>query len=244
MSDFDLELDLDKGPRMVQTVRVRVGDRGSCRIRAKVRKNGSDFPLDGYSARFECLKADGTYIRDTACTVSGSTIEHTLCPEAASAPGRARVAYFAIVKGQDVVDSTESFALDVQRNMESGATGASSGYVGEVDEMLAALEEQKRQAAEATSKAEDAARAAEDAAEEVLRRAEAGEFDGEKGDKGDTGPQGPKGEDGDAAAVVNLGAGYFAMSVSEEGHLIVTHNDNEPAPPLSIKDGRLVYTID
>ena len=30
----------------------------------------------------------------------------------------------------------------------------------------------------------------------------------------------------------------------EDGHLIVTHNDNEPAPPLSIRDGHLIYTID
>lgn len=53
-------------------------------------------------------------------------------------------------------------------------------------------------------------------------------------------PQGPQGEPGVA---VSLDRGYFGMTV-EDGHLIVTHNDNEPAPPLSIRDGHLIYTID
>ena len=65
---------------------------------------------------------------------------------------------------------------------------------------------------------------------------------GEKGETGDQGPAGPKGEDG-VAVVTDLNPGYFAMGVNNEGHLILTHNDNEPAPPLSIQDGRLIYTI-
>lgn len=64
-----------------------------------------------------------------------------------------------------------------------------------------------------------------------------------KGDKGDTGPQGPKGEKG-SMVNVSLESGMFAMHVDESGHLILTHNNNEPAPPLSInEEGHMVYTI-
>lgn len=75
---------------------------------------------------------------------------------------------------------------------------------------------------------------------------------GEKGDTGPAGPQGiqgpagptgPQGPAGESGTIVNLGTGMFAMSVSEEGHLIVTHNTSDPAPPLAIVDGRLKYLI-
>ena len=54
--------------------------------------------------------------------------------------------------------------------------------------------------------------------------------------------KGDPGEDG-AVAITELSPGMFALSVNAEGHLILTHNDNEPAPPLSIQDGKLIYTI-
>lgn len=63
---------------------------------------------------------------------------------------------------------------------------------------------------------------------------------GEKGDKGDTGAQGETG----VATITSLSPGYFGLSVDGAGHLILTHNDNEPQPPLSIMDGRLIYVID
>ena len=50
-----------------------------------------------------------------------------------------------------------------------------------------------------------------------------------------------QGQDG-AAVVTQLDPGLFAMAVDSNGHLILTHNDNEPAPPLEIQSGRLVYT--
>ena len=234
MGDFHLSLGLDKAPRRLQTVCVRVGDRGSCRIRADLFKAGLPADLEGCSARFEMLKADGAYVRDAACKVSGSTVEHVLCAEAASAPGVARVAYFAILEGGDVVDSTESFEVRVLDSMESAGPGMPESYLSEVDAMLAELEEAKAKALSASALAHQAAGRADDAAEDVLRRAEEGEFDGPKG------PQGPQGEPGVA---VSLDHGYFGMTV-EDGHLIVTHNDNEPAPPLSIRDGHLIYTID
>lgn len=53
----------------------------------------------------------------------------------------------------------------------------------------------------------------------------------------------PKGPKGDGGIVTDLKPGLFGMYVNSAGHLIVVHNDNEPAPPLSIIDGKLIYTI-
>lgn len=45
-------------------------------------------------------------------------------------------------------------------------------------------------------------------------------------------------------AITSLEHGFFMLSVNAEGHLILTHNDNEPAPPFAIVNGRLIYKID
>lgn len=125
------------------------------------------------------------------------------------------------------------------------------------------------EAEEAAENAQEQADAAQAIAEEVQQKLDNGDFigpqgpKGDKGDKGETGetgpigptgpqgepgpqgPQGPKGETGQdgASVVTELSPGLFGLSVNEEGHLILTHNDNEPAPPLSIQDGNLIYTI-
>lgn len=54
--------------------------------------------------------------------------------------------------------------------------------------------------------------------------------------------KGERGSDGNGITT-SLDPGFFTMSVESDGHLYVTHNDNEPAPPLSIRDGKLIYTI-
>lgn len=61
--------------------------------------------------------------------------------------------------------------------------------------------------------------------------------------KGIKGPPGKDGKDGHGLTTA-LDPGFFHLSVEADGHLYVTHNDNYPAPPLCIRDGRLIYTID
>lgn len=64
---------------------------------------------------------------------------------------------------------------------------------------------------------------------------------GPAGSQGPRGETGPKGEDG---ILLELGAGVFAMSVSPEGHLLVSVNAEEAAPPLEIdRNGHLIYKI-
>lgn len=71
---------------------------------------------------------------------------------------------------------------------------------------------------------------------------------GEIGPKGEQGRQGEKGEKGEpgadgTAVVTEITPGMFAMSISAEGHLIVTHHASEAPPPLKIVDGHLKYII-
>lgn len=102
----------------------------------------------------------------------------------------------------------------------------------------------------------EASKAQTDAAA-VVKRADNGEFKGEKGDKGDTGPvgpkgatgatgatgqkgdkgdtgpqgpagpPGPKGEPGKDGVVTQLPIGTFSMHINDAGHLIMTQNTGE-----------------
>ena len=108
---------------------------------------------------------------------------------------------------------------------------------------------------EATEIAEEAIEGAVEIKELLEEKLQNGDFtgatgptgpqgpEGPEGPPGIQGPQGPPGENGGNGAVVSLDPGLFAMSVSAEGHLIVTHNTSDPAPPLAIVDGRLKYLI-
>ncbi len=37
--------------------------------------------------------------------------------------------------------------------------------------------------------------------------------------------------------------GFFGMEIREDGHLYVLCNEDEESPPLSIVNGRLIYTL-
>lgn len=66
--------------------------------------------------------------------------------------------------------------------------------------------------------------------------------EGKQGVQGEQGPAGPKGADG---VLTELGTGVFAMGISEDGHLLVSVNEAEGAPPLEIDPvtGHLLYKI-
>lgn len=60
----------------------------------------------------------------------------------------------------------------------------------------------------------------------------------------DNGPlKGKKGDKGDPGIVTNLSPGMFGLRI-ESGHLILSHNTNDPVPPMRIdSSGHLVYII-
>ena len=73
---------------------------------------------------------------------------------------------------------------------------------------------------------------------------------GPQGEKGDTGPQGPQGVPGDrgdrgeSGVIVPLENGFFALSISDNGDLLVHCADDTTPPHLSISnDGDLIYSL-
>lgn len=65
---------------------------------------------------------------------------------------------------------------------------------------------------------------------------------GPQGPKGETGPRGEQGPRGDSGIVTPV-SGFYALYVDEAGNLVAQVADGAAAPPLSIRDGQLIYTI-
>ncbi len=53
-----------------------------------------------------------------------------------------------------------------------------------------------------------------------------------------------KGEQGNPGVVVELAPGLFSLYVDNGGCLRLVWRDGEPQPPLSIQDGRLIYSME
>ena len=123
-----------------------------------------------------------------------------------------------------------------------------------IDEYLEKIEK-------ATSESKAATEASKQTTEEMKQKAQNGDFSatvnagstvtGEPGTKAVVRNSGtakdavfdftiPRGMPG---VSTSLSPGIFEMYVNDSGHLILRNNDNEPAPPLSIQDGRLIYTL-
>ena len=155
MARYEITVDTRKGPWVGDPVRVRVGDVGSCVIVAHVTEGSAERDLAGLTARFECLKPDGTVVRDSECEVDGSTITHTLARHVAQYPGECAAAYFSILNADGtLVDSTQSFALVVQDG--TGTGGVSSDYISDISTLMALLEAQKQKYATAEAAREEA----------------------------------------------------------------------------------------
>ena len=128
--------------------------------------------------------------------------------------------------------------IEVHRNFSEGDVPESENEAGWINNFIKGMEE-------ATKHAENAAKTAEEISETLTKKLQNGDF---RGATGATGPQGKQGIQGDPgkdanAVITSLNPGVFAMSV-ESGHLILTYNSYDTAPPLKIVDGRLKYVLE
>ncbi len=165
MAKFAITLDTRKGAHGGEPVRVRVGDKESCEVAATITEGGTKKDLAGITARFECLKPDGTRVLDTECTVTAaeSLVGYTLAPQVSAAPGEISLAYFALFdEDGERVDSTQSFVIVVERGV---GDIESTDYINEVDAIIRLLEAQRQ---------------AYDAAEQLRAQAEAARAEAEK----------------------------------------------------------------
>lgn len=94
--------------------------------------------------------------------------------------------------------------------------------------------------------------AAKVVADDIENKKNSGYFKGDQGEKGDAGPQGPRGDKGEkgdkgepgqdgAGVITSLARGFFSLYLTENGDLLLTHNDDETPPNLYIQDGELIY---
>ena len=148
-----------------------------------------------------------------------------------------------IVKDNEIL-ATFSQPVNVKRTAIPIRSGSGSGFLEDIIKDV-----------------EDATDRANEVSEQIEKKAQAGDFSatvkvgstvtGEPGTKAEVKNSGttkdavldftiPKGVPGVATS---LSPGIFGMYIREDGHLIVRHNDNDPAPPLSVVDGHLIYTI-
>lgn len=190
----------------------------------------------GAVARIYARKPSGKEIYND-CTVLGNTVVVKLTTQMLAETGK--VTCQVEISEESSKVSSFAFLLSVEERIDSGSA------IESTDEFTA-LENALWEVEEAAENANAAAGEANKIADTVQQKLDNGEFVGPQGPIGPIGPQGPQGERGaeGAAVITQLAPGMFALSVNSDGHLILAHNDNEPAPPLKItEDGRLIYTI-
>lgn len=236
--------DLDKGvARCVDLgAALLTNDKNAHTLLVTCSRGEQAVDLSGASVMGYCIRQDGaTVLIPGSC--QGSNASLTLTDACYAVPGSLSLVLkltlgnviSTILWGRGTVGRSHTDALVDEENL-----------VPSLDELLAQIANMEAATAAAQKAASITAKATTLPAG---RQATASLQEGvltlgiPKGDKGDTGPQGPKGEDG-CVANIPLESGMFAMHVDESGHLILTHNSNEPAPPLSInEEGHMVYTI-
>lgn len=162
MAQFSINLDMDKSPYTGNIVRARTGDLESCVISATVYAEGQPYSLSGKTAHFCCIKPDGTFVEDSDCSVSNSTITYTLNQAAEAAAGIITTAYFDIYQGSTVIDSTQNFTIEVLLDAQSAPQ--SDNYVDKVEQVV-------NQAEQATQSANTAAQSANTAAQSATTAA-------------------------------------------------------------------------
>lgn len=211
----------------------------------------------GAEAKVFVLKPSGAATFN-ACAIHGQIVRLDVTNQTFAEAGR-NLLQIQITKDEKTL-VTYTQPVEVQPNFTEGDVPESGNEAGWIDKYI-------KDMIEATERAEEAAQGAVEIRETLEKKLENGDFtgatgatgpqgeqgergpagkDGSPGPKGDTGPvgpPGPAGEDGADGVIVELSPGVFAMSVSKEGHLIVTYNESDPAPPLKIANDHLVYVI-
>lgn len=168
MNQYNLNLDLDKGPlRSLGSdyggVTLRQGDRQGCVIAADLYDHGVRFTTAGLTAFFVMELPDHAHYYCAGCTYSEGTVSVTVDERyAASVPGKT-VGYFELRQGDTVIASTRSFGVTVLEDAREGHTAGES-YDSRIDDLIAALTAALAAAQAATADATSAATSATSAA--------------------------------------------------------------------------------
>lgn len=182
MAVYNIALDTVSRRTVPVQIPVRAGDTHSRTIKCVITRAGETLG-EGYSVRFECAKPDNTFVRDSEVAFDGTVATYTLANEVLATPGVIELAYFALLKDGDVVETTESFTLLIDASAESAAGESTKPYISQIDALISSVEEAgtellrlneqiapieaARQEAEDTRKAQETARQSAESAREA-----------------------------------------------------------------------------
>lgn len=209
-----------------------------------------DLP-SGTTAIVFVKKPSGKAIQDTASVnVNDNSVTINMTPQMTAEAGEALIQVQMKQGNKDIFTFNHPLLVSesaVPINSENGSTF---------------IEEYTKKIETATHKAETATDRANEVSDRIEQKAQNGDYSAcvkvgttatsEPGTKATVSNSGttkdaildftiPRGMPGISTS---LGPGIFEMYVRDsDGHLILRHNDNEPAPALSIVDGHLIYTI-
>lgn len=235
---YTTQIDIDlSGERIPTVVYAKQGDSASRFLDVGFVDNGTVFVIPtGTVARFRMRKPGGTYIYNPS-TISENRVQVEFTEQCLAMDGTA-LAEIELSLNEEII-TTSVFQVSIGQDVFKGIKVENLNEFQVLSNLIRDVETTLPVVEEATNRANAVA-------DEVQRKLDNGDFIGPQGPIGPIGPQGPQGERGaeGAAVITQLAPGMFALSVNSDGHLILAHNDNEPAPPLKItEDGRLIYTI-
>lgn len=166
MITHSISLEMEHGPCAPrERVHIRRGDNETNIIKATLTDKGAAYKPTG-TARLEVLHNDGTWARCSA-SISGDTVSCTLPSEALNGVGTCRLAYFAFVPSSGKRETTESFALFLEPDVDTDGTAGAESYDDKLEELYQSLtafqataksQESARVSAENTRKASESAR--------------------------------------------------------------------------------------
>lgn len=206
---------------------------------------------EGAEAKVFVLKPSGKASYNL-CPIFGQTVQVDVTDQMFAEVGTHLLQIQITKDEKDLVTFIQP--VKVHRNFTAGDVPESSNDAGWIDGYIQDM-------IEATERAETAAEGAVEIKEILEEKLQNGDFtgatgatgpQGEQGPRGPEGPQGPpgekgeKGDTGESGVITSIDPGLFAMSVrpmGDEAHLIITHSDADPAPPLKIIDGHLKYVL-
>lgn len=142
MSTHNLTLDISKKLTTHQPIVTRVEDTDSCVIVATILSNGEPYDLSGKTARFRAKRADGNYVSDDKnITIEDNVITYVMDSSVNAVSGTIYIAYFQILEGDEIIDSTGNITIRVLMNgTETGAVAPA--YVSEVKKFLESAQKQ------------------------------------------------------------------------------------------------------
>lgn len=208
-----------------------------------------DIPIGTTSFAFVSKPSGKAIQGDAVINQSNDTVTVNVVPQMTAEPGEAIIQVQLMQGGKNIFTFNHPLLISksaIPINSENGSTF--------FDEYSKRIEK----AIDITEAATDRANAVTDTME---RKAQNGDFSatinvrdtvtGAPGTKATVKNSGNKKDavfdftipQGMPGVSTSLSPGIFEMYVNTDGHLVLRHNDNEPKPPLSIENGRLIYKI-